>query len=95
MAIADAITSWFNEVYLPIIKTIDDGHVMRYFRAHTKSDLYVWIMLYWEELRKKFGEDVELNDAVRSFTRSKGTSFVSRIKNGIGRIMFKRKIKSP
>jgi hypothetical protein len=94
MTIADAITSWFNAVYLPIIKAIDDGHVMRYFRAHTKSDLYVWIMLYWEELQKKFGEDVELNDAVRSFTRSKGTSFVSRIKNGIERIIFKWKIKS-
>ena len=91
ITIADAITSWFNEVYLPIIKTIDDGRVMRYFRAHTKSDLYVWIMRYWEELRKKFGEDVELNDAVRSFTQSKGTSFASAIKNGIRRVMCKCK----
>lgn len=92
---ADALMSWFEDVYLPIIKAIDDRHVMRYFRQHTKSDLYVWIMLYWEELREKFGDGVQLDEAVQSFTRSKRVHFTARIKNGIERIMFKRKIKSP
>ncbi|MGI0530574.1 transcriptional regulator [Treponema socranskii] len=93
MTMTDAIMSWFEDVYLPIIKAIDDRRVMRYFRQHTKSDLYVWIMRYWEELRKKFGEDVQLDEAVQSFTRSKRIGFTARIKNGIERIMFKRKIK--
>ena len=95
MTMTDAIMSWFEDVYLPIIKAIDDRHVMRYFKQRTKSDLYVWIMRYWEELRKKFGEDVQLDEAVQSFTRSKRIGFTARIKNGIERIMFKRKIKSP
>ena len=95
MSAADALMSWFEDVYLPIIKAIDDRHVMRYFRQHTKSDLYVWIMLYWEELREKFGDGVQLDEAVQSFTRSKRVHFTARIKNGIERIMFKRKIKSP
>ncbi|MBC6720285.1 transcriptional regulator [Treponema sp. Marseille-Q4130] len=93
MTMTDAIMSWFEDVYLPIIKAIDDRRVMRYFKQHTKSDLYVWIMRYWEELRKKFGEDVQLDEAVQSFTRSKRIGFTARIKNGIERIMFKRKIK--
>ncbi|MGI5096595.1 transcriptional regulator [Treponema socranskii] len=93
MTMTDAIMSWFEDVYLPIIKAIDDRRVMRYFRQHTKSDLYVWIMRYWEELREKFGEDVQLDEAVQSFTRSKRIGFTARIKNGIERIMFKRKIK--
>ena len=92
---ADALMSWFQDVYLPIIKAIDDRRVMRYFRQHTKSDLYVWIMRYWEELREKFGDDVRLDDAVRSFTRSKRVHFAARIKNGIERIAFRWKIKSP
>ncbi|MGI5107317.1 transcriptional regulator [Treponema socranskii] len=95
MTMTDAIMSWFEDVYLPIIKAIDDRRVMRYFKQRTKSDLYVWIMRYWEELRKKFGEDVQLDEAVQSFTRSKRIGFTARIKNGIERIMFKRKIKSP
>ena len=95
MSTADALMSWFQDVYLPIIKAIDDRRVMRYFRQHTKSDLYVWIMRYWEELREKFGDDVRLDDAVRSFTRSKRVHFAARIKNGIERVMLKRKIKSP
>ena len=95
MTMTDAIMSWFEDVYLPIIKAIDDRRVMRYFRQHTKSDLYVWIMRYWEELREKFGEDVQLDEAVQSFTRSKRIGFTARRKNGIERIMFKRKIKSP
>ena len=93
MTMTDAIMSWFEDVYLPIIKAIDDRRVMRYFRQHTKSDLYVWIMLYWEELREKFGDGVQLDEAVQSFTRSKRIGFTARIKNGIERIMFKRKIK--
>ena len=95
MSTADALMSWFQDVYLPIIKAIDDRRVMRYFRQHTKSDLYVWIMRYWEELREKFGDDVRLDDAVRSFTRSKRVHFAARIKNGIERIAFRWKIKSP
>ena len=93
MTMTDAIMSWFEDVYLPIIKAIDDRRVMRYFKQRTKSDLYVWIMRYWEELREKFGEDVQLDEAVQSFTRSKRIGFTARIKNGIERIMFKRKIK--
>ena len=54
----------------------------------------MWIMLYWEELRKKFRDGVQLDEAVQSFTRSKRVHFTARIKNGIERIMFKRKIKS-
>ena len=95
MTMTDAIMSWFEDVYLPIIKAIDDRRVMRCFRRHTKSDLYVWIMRYWEELREKFGEDVQLDEAVQSFTRSKRINFATRIKNGIERVMLKRKIKSP
>ena len=91
---ANAIMSWFEDVYLPIIEAIDDRHVMRYFKQHTKSDLYVWIMRYWEELREKFGDGVQLDEAVQSFTRSKRVHLATRIKNAIERIAFQWKIKS-
>ncbi len=51
ISIEDAITSWFNTVYLPVIHTIDKYKIMKYFKHRTKSDLYVWIIKYFDELK--------------------------------------------
>ena len=56
ISIEDAITSWFNTVYLPVIHTIDKYKIMKYFKHRTKSDLYVWIIKYFDELKRKLLE---------------------------------------
>ena len=64
MNLEDAITSWFNKVYLPIASIINRKHILRSVPGRTVGDLYVWIVRYWDDLKQKFGNDVSLDTAV-------------------------------
>lgn len=88
-----AILSWFNTVYLPVIRIIDKNHIMRFFKGRTKSDMYVWIIKYWDELKQKFGADYSLNDAAVSITQKFGRDFFHRIINRIASLIMKKKFK--
>jgi hypothetical protein len=88
-----AVVSWFTTVYSPIIDVIRKDHIMRYFRHRTESDLYVWIIKYWDELKKKFGNDFKLNDAVTSFKRKQRPDIFKKIVNTVQRILLQRRIK--
>ena len=68
----DAVTSWFNNVYLPVIHTIEKHHVMFRFRGRTRSDLYVFVIKYWDELKQKFGNDYSLDEAAEGFKNEFG-----------------------
>ena len=56
ISIQDAILSWFETVYLPVIRHIKQRKILRNFPGRTPSDLYVWFIKYWDEIKKKFGE---------------------------------------
>ncbi len=85
-----AVLSWFNNVYLPVIRQIDEHRIMKRFKGRTKSDLYVYLIKYWDELKKKFGSDISLDVAARVFKTNYGTSFFGRIKNFFEKIRMKK-----
>ncbi len=62
-----AIMSWFMTVYLPVIKVIDEHKIMKSFKQRTRSDLYVWLIKYWDELKQKFGCNYSLDDFANSY----------------------------
>ncbi len=78
----DAVMSWFENVYLPVISVIKSYHILRLFKNRTLSDLYIYLIKYWDELKKKFGNEFSLDDAAKDFKKiySKNT-FFGRIKN--------------
>lgn len=63
----DAILSWFNNVYLPVINAIQKQKIMRDFRGRSLSDLYVFLIKYWDDLKKQYGQDYPLTEAAESF----------------------------
>lgn len=89
-----AILSWFTTVYLPVIKVIDRHNVMRYFKGRTKSDMYVYIIKYWDEIKTKFGNGYSLDDVATSFKVKFGTPLRKRILNMIQKLMLKKEIKN-
>ena len=91
ISIEDAITSWFNTVYLPVIHTIDKYKIMKYFKHRTKSDLYVWIIKYFDELKRKFGDNCSLEDAVFDITNEYKISLPTKIKNAFKKYLLKKK----
>ena len=90
--IEDAILSWFNNVYLPVVTTIQKYKIMKYFKKNTISDLYVWIIKYYDELKKKFGDGLPLDQIVYDIKKEKKFSIISRIRNFIKRYILKKEI---
>ncbi len=90
--IEEATLSWFKNVYLPVINTIEKYKIMKYFKKNTISDLYVWIIKYYDELKKKFGEDLQLDKIVHEIKREKKFSLLLRIRNFIKRYILKKEI---
>ncbi len=90
----DAVLSWFKNVYLPVIHYLEDFKVMKHFKKRTTSDLYVWIMKYWDELKNKYGNDVPLNDAVKELEKNHKVPFLKKVRNALTRIVFRRSISS-
>lgn len=89
----EAVLSWFQTVYMPIIHVIEKQHIMKKFHHRTESDLYVWIIKYWDELKKKFGDDYSLDKVVTDFSRQYGTNIFKHILNIIEHINLNTRIK--
>jgi hypothetical protein len=95
--LGNAIRSWYENVYQPIAEIIEAERLQRRFEGKTVSDLYVWIVKYWDQLKAKYGTQYSLNDAAMDYAEEFGTepkSFLqkcaARLKLVWGRV-FKRK----
>jgi hypothetical protein len=66
MPLGTAITSWYQNVYRPIINIIQKEKLASRFPRRTETDLYVWLAGHWDILKKKYGV-YSLSDAARDF----------------------------
>ncbi|MDR0389930.1 MAG: transcriptional regulator [Spirochaetaceae bacterium] len=64
----DALVSWYYNVYQPITGIVKDERIKPLFPGATASDLYLWIVRYWDLLKKKYGANYSMSDAAREFT---------------------------
>lgn len=94
ISMEDAITSWFNTVYTPVIKTIERHRITRYVKGTTESELYVWIITFWDDLKKKLGDEIQLETLVSDITREYKRRPVKILKNVIKRLILKRKMEA-
>lgn len=78
-----AIFSWYENVYRPIVATIEELGLLSRFPGRTVSDLYVYIVKYWDELKKKYGLSYPVSSAVKDFDQLYGRSRASRLRNAV------------
>ncbi|MDR2535729.1 MAG: transcriptional regulator [Treponema sp.] len=71
---AEALVSWYKNVYSPIIRIINDEWIEVNFPGSTPSDLYVWIVKHWDFLKKKYGVHYSLAKAALDFSHKYGQS---------------------
>lgn len=69
---SDAIVSWYNNVYRPIIDIIEEDRLYSRFPGRTASDLYVWIVKHWDFLKRKYGIHYSIKDAALDFSQKYG-----------------------
>jgi nucleotide-binding universal stress UspA family protein len=51
----EVVTSWYDQVYLPVIELIREQGILQEFPGRTETDLYVWLWQHLAELEKELG----------------------------------------
>ena len=92
VSMEEAISSWFEKVYLPLASSIIKKRILKKFPKRTVADLYVWTVRYWDQLKQKFGNDVAIDEAVETFSKKYRIPLHRRIKNQIKRIILRKAI---
>lgn len=65
-----AVTSWYDNVYLPLVATIQAQGLDQAFPDRTLADLYLWVSEYSWFLREAYKEDRALQAAAESFAKT-------------------------
>lgn len=65
---AMALTSWYDNVYLPIVKLIREQKILKSFPGRTEADLYLWIIEHHYYLSELSGDKVSYEEAVENFS---------------------------
>ena len=68
----EAVFSWYNEIYRPIIKTIKHHKLDNNFPGKSPADIYLSIVRHWDFLKRKHGEDYSLQAAARNYSHRYG-----------------------
>jgi hypothetical protein len=79
----DALLSWFDTVYRPIVDIIRERRMLAAFPGRTEADLYVWISRDWDELKRRYDPDYPLIAAAQDFRRRFGKSLLRRLWGGL------------
>jgi len=68
----DAMLSWYDNVYMPIINIIHNENILTRFPGRTEADLYVWICRHWDILKGKYGQNYPLKQAAIEYAKKHG-----------------------
>ncbi len=63
----EAVLDWYDNIYLPLAKVIEDNRILQDFPNRTAGDLYLWIMDHRWYLREERGQDVGMQTAALSY----------------------------
>jgi hypothetical protein len=54
----EAVTHWYDHVYLPVVRVIREQGVLKRFPSRSEADVYLWVMAHREELEHRYGHEV-------------------------------------
>ena len=66
---ADAVASWYDTVYMPVVNTIREHTILNDFPRRTEADLYLWITDHHYYLNEQ-GEEIDLPQAAIDFAKN-------------------------
>ncbi len=51
----EAVASWYDNVYLPLVKEIRQRGILERFPGRTEADLYAWVVFHRQALEERYG----------------------------------------
>ncbi len=76
----DAASSWYNNLYKPIVRIIEQENIISRFPGRTMADLYMWIIKHWDGLKNKYGNNFSLKVAALDYSEKYGKSLWEQLK---------------
>lgn len=68
----EAVTDWYDHVYIPIINVIRDTDILKEFPGKTEGDLYLWVLDHQHYLAEEEGAPLQAPEtAARVFLEKK------------------------
>jgi nucleotide-binding universal stress UspA family protein len=80
----EALASWYDTVYLPVVQVIRDQAILWHFPDRTETDLYLWAAKHRDTLRRQLGWEVEPTLAAADLS-SQANSGVHRTVASVGK----------
>jgi hypothetical protein len=81
---AEAVASWYDNVYLPLVHEIRERGILKDFPGRTEADLYSWLVLHRSELEAHYGfGEVEDAEVVDHLQKHAGASVVEKVKRAL------------
>ena len=77
---SDALLSWHEKVYEPVVAAIQEEGLISRFPGRTVSDLYMFIVQHWDELKRKYGLGYSLGAAARDYSKLYGSDPLARLR---------------
>lgn len=77
---SEAVTHWYDDVYLPVVQIICDRGLLRDFPGRTVTDLYLWITEHREILQESMGWSVDTARAASNFAWLRGSHKSARVR---------------
>jgi nucleotide-binding universal stress UspA family protein len=69
-----AVTDWYDNVYLPVYETIVQNDLLADFPGRTAADLYFWIIEHAYHLSQEFGQSLPPGQVARDYVARFGKS---------------------
>lgn len=63
----EAALSWYDQIYILLMKIIREQHILREFPGRSEADLYLWIIEHQAMLRSTYGNEIPLETAAEDF----------------------------
>jgi nucleotide-binding universal stress UspA family protein len=67
----EAVASWYDEVYLPVVHMVRERAILREFPDRTETDIYLWASEHRAELEKSTGWEIDAQPAVEDLAIQK------------------------
>ena len=84
MSWREAVGSWYDNVYMPVVQAIRDYDLLHNFPGRTEADLYLWIALHRERLAAAYGlAPLSPTTAVSTFAQVYGDTLIQRTVKGL------------
>lgn len=75
----EAIKSWYDNVYFPIIEECRKLKLLNSFPGNTEGDLYIWVVRHWNELKEVSGsQNVSIETATQDYQLRYGKGYFAK-----------------